>query len=37
LSHFDKLKSNVDKKIITETTDVEEEYKNEVSSSISDS
>ena len=37
LSHFDKLKSKIDKKILNEAGDVEEEYKNEVSSSLSDS
>ena len=33
---LDKLKSKVDKKILNETVDVEEEYEKEVSSSISD-
>ena len=37
LSHFDKLRSKVDKKILNEAGDVEKEYKNEVSSSLSDS
>ena len=42
LAHFDKLKKSLGKvgkeevKILTETTDVEQEYKNEVSSSLSD-
>jgi len=34
---LDKLKSNIDKKILNEAEDVEVEYKNEVSSSLSDS
>jgi hypothetical protein len=42
LAHYDKLKkslgkvSRADQKILVETTDVEEEYKTEVSSSLSD-
>ena len=42
LAHYDALKkslgkvSRADQKILVETTDVEEEYKNEVSSSLSD-
>jgi hypothetical protein len=42
LAHYDKLKKSLgkvgreDRKILYETTDVEEEYKNEVSSSLSD-
>ena len=42
LAHYDALKkslgkvSRVDQKILVETTDVEQEYKNEVSSSLSD-
>ena len=42
LAHLDKLKQSLSKvskeevKIITETSDVEQEYKNEVSSSLSD-
>jgi len=41
LAHYDALKSSLgklsreDRKILYETTDVEEEYKNEVSSSLS--
>ena len=34
---LDQLKSKVDKKILNEAEDVEVEYKNEVSSSLSDS
>jgi hypothetical protein len=42
LAHYDALKKSLgkvgreEKKILVETTDVEEEYKNEVSSSLSD-
>jgi hypothetical protein len=36
LQHFDKLKSNIDKKILNESEDVDNEYKNEVSSSLID-